>query len=317
MSTELSIFKAGLPAYLKADGLDADTKAMAGGGTYKRISLRGKAFRMVVGGEEIAVREERAMTIVIVRMAHSDSRTFFEGAYVEGQAIPPSCWSTEGVVPDEGVEAPVSKSCATCPNNIKGSGKGESKACSTSRRMAVVLADDIEGDIYQLVMPSTSVYGKGEQNKWPLKQYVQYLAANGVQARAAVTEMKFDINADGIKLVFRPTKLLSQEEYEIVCARGEEPEAVNALKMSVSQTDGVKAKAKAAPAVATKPVIPAKPPIVAEEFADEDDGVVDVVEVQQEAAPVRRATKAAEKPVTPPDDKMKNLLSKWDDDGEE
>ena len=64
-------------------------------------------------------------------------------------------------------------------------------------------------------------------------------------------------------------------------------------------------------------MIPAKPPIVAEEFADEDDGVVDVVEVRQEVAPVRRATKAVERPVTPSDDKMKDLMSKWDGDGEE
>ena len=52
--SEITLFKnsGNLPAYLKNIELDADTLAIAGGGSsFKRISIRGGVFRMVVGGK--------------------------------------------------------------------------------------------------------------------------------------------------------------------------------------------------------------------------------------------------------------------------
>lgn len=286
--TDLAIFKGGLPAYLKNVTLDEDTKAVAGNAGAKRISIKGNVFRMIVDGKEIAVNEDRAMDVVVVRMAHKTSRTYYEGSYKEGETVRPICWSSDSEKPDPAVEDPQASSCANCPQNIKGSGEGESRACRYSHRLAVALADDLNGDVYQMVLPATSYFGKGEQNKWPFKQYVQFLAGHNVPVGAVVTEMKFDTKSPVPKLTFRPTRALDQEDYEAVRELGERPAALAAIRLTVAQTDKVKALPPKAKAV--------------------------VVEEDEDEAPVRRQAKPREEPVINKDDKLKSALSKWASD---
>ena len=288
--SEMTIFKNGIPSYLKNIALDEDTRAVAGSSSNKRISIRGGSFRMIVDGEEIVVSEDRYLPIVIVRMAHKTSRTFYEGKYKEGEKVAPACWSTDGDKPDEGVEAPQSSACMTCPQNIKGSGQnGESRACRFSQRLAVVLANDLEGDIYQLVLPSTSIFGKGEKNKWPFLAYVKFMAGHNIPMGAAITEMRFDPNAAVPTLTFKPTEPLQEEDYDIIRKRGEEPAAVAALKMAVFQTDKTEAK-------------PALPRPQAKEAEKEPE------------EPSKRATKAADKPVVNKAAEVDDILDNWDDE---
>jgi hypothetical protein len=295
--SELSLFKGNLPSYLKTVELDEDTKSMMGGGRGgHRISTANGAFSMVVDGKVIATREERFIKVVIVRMAQNDSRTFYEGAYREGETSPPVCWSSDNVRPDSGVVAPQAKTCADCPNNIKGSSpSGEGKACRTSRRLAVVLSDDLKGPIYQFNLPATSVYGQGEPNKWPLKPYVQYLGNNGIPVGAAVTEMKFDLVNKG-RINFRPIEPLKEDEFDIIRARAEDPAALSALRLTVSQTDKV-----ALPAPKAKPAPKA------------------VVEDVEDAAPVVKKAKEVEKPAASPDKdaKLRSLIEELDADDED
>jgi hypothetical protein len=286
--SEITLFKNGLPSYLKNITLDEDTRAVAGSSSNKRISIRGGAFRMIVDGEEIVVSDDRHIPVVIVRMAHKPSRTFYEGAYKEGEKVAPACWSTDGEKPDAGVESPQSSACMTCPQNIKGSGSGDSRACRFSQRLAVVLANDLEGDIYQLVLPATSIFGKGEKNKWPFLAYVKFLAGHGVPIGAAVTEMRFDAKAAVPTLTFRPLEPLQEEQYDVIRARGDDPAAVAALKMTVAQVDKV----------------PALPP----SFAKKSDAPA------AEEAPVKRAApKAADRPVKEASD-VDDILDAWEDE---
>lgn len=292
--SDIAIFKSGLPAYLKNVELDEDTKAVAGkGGSLKRISLRGGVFRMIVDGEELAVNEDRAMPIVIVRMAHKPSRTFYAEAYKEGEKAAPACWSNDGDKPDASVEAPQASSCANCPQNIAGSGQGESRACRFSQRLAVVLADDVSGDIYQLTLPATSIFGKGETNKWPLQAYVKFMAGHGIPVGAAVTEMRFDAKATGQKLVFKPLRPLDQEDYETIRSRSEEPAALAALRMTVAQTDKLLPKPSAK--------------IYAE--VEQPETVV-----AAEESPSKRPSKNEKPVVEEKADKLNSILENWDDE---
>ena len=53
--SEVQVFKGNLPAHLANVKLDDFTKAFTtAGGSVKRISLRGRVFRLVDGGNEIA-----------------------------------------------------------------------------------------------------------------------------------------------------------------------------------------------------------------------------------------------------------------------
>ena len=242
--SNMTLFKgANLPSRLKNQELDDVTKSlMSGGGngsSYKRISIKGNVFRMVAGGKEVATNEDRAMNVVIVAAAPDNSRTYYAGQYKEGEAIRPACWSNDGKTPDKGVKDPQASTCASCPQNIKGSGQGDSRACRFSRRLAVVLEGDMDGDVYGLTLPATSVFGKGEEGKLPLQAYATHLGQFGCPITAVVTEMRFDIKSPTPKLTFKPIRPLNDEEDETAQRQGKTPDAKAAITLTVAQQDKV------------------------------------------------------------------------------
>ena len=88
-------------------GLDEDTKAVAGGvSANKRISIKGGVFRKYAGGKEVGAIEDRHMNVIFVKMAHHPSRTFYSGAFKEGEKVSPACWSSDSKVPDPEVKNP-------------------------------------------------------------------------------------------------------------------------------------------------------------------------------------------------------------------
>lgn len=248
MSNDLALFSNNLPDYLKEVGLDDMTKSLAGNTGMKRISIRGGVFRMMVSGEEIAKNENRAMSIVIVNGASKVSRSFYAGKYVAGETSHPDCWSNDGDKPDASIEYPQHSTCDGCSQNIKGSGQGDSRACRYQQRLAVLLADDVEGDVFQLVLPAKSIFGRGDTDKMPFQQYAKYVGAQGKSLATLVTEMRMDSDSDTPKLTFKPVRFLSKEEWLIAKDKGDSPAAKAAVLQTPAQTDGVKKKAIAPPA---------------------------------------------------------------------
>lgn len=252
--SELTLFKGGLPAYLQNSQADDVTSILSGGELgSRRISIKGGVFREFIGGKEYRVSEERAMNVVIIKAAPKVSRVFYAGSYVEGETVSPSCWSADGQRPDEKAKAPQAKTCITCPQNIKGSGQGESRACRYQQRLAVMIEGEVEKrEVYQLVLPPTSVFGDGEKGKLPLQAYARHLLNHNTPMTGVVTEMRFDTASPTPKLVFKPIRPVTEEEYSIVQEMKDSSEAVAAITMTVAQTDGVKDKAPALQAPAPK-----------------------------------------------------------------
>jgi hypothetical protein len=288
--SNMTLFKgSNLPSRLKNQELDEVTKSLMGGGggsSYKRISIKGNVFRMVSGGKEIATNEDRAMNVVIVAAAPDNSRTYYEGQYKEGEAIRPACWSNDGKTPDKAVKEPQASTCAGCPQNIKGSGQGDSRACRFSRRLAVVLEGDMEGDVYGLTLPATSIFGKGEEGKMPLQAYATHLGQFGCPVTAVVTEMRFDIKSPTPKLTFKPVRPLTDEEDEIAVRQGKTPEAKAAITLTVAQQDKVGEK-------------------------DEEFETVKKPEAESEDEPVKRTKKAA---TTEETSDIAKILEDWGND---
>lgn len=229
-------------------GLDEDTLAVAGGATKgnKRISIEGRVFRKIVGGKEQSVNTDNSMNIVFVKMAHDASRTFYSSTYKKGIKVSPVCWSNDSKVPDPEVKNPPASSCAECPNSVKGSGQGgQGTACRLSWRTAVVLPNDPGGDVYQLVLPATSAFGKEENGRWPFRPYVQMLANNNVSAGRVVTKMEFDINSSVPRLLFSPVGAVPTEAREVIMRQSKTPAAENAVKLTVYKTDAEEAEAPA------------------------------------------------------------------------
>lgn len=274
-----------LPAYLKNAALDDVTSVLAGESLgARRISIKGGVFREMIGGKEYRVSEERSMNVVIVKAAPKVSRVFYAGNYSEGETVSPTCWSSDSQRPDEKVKEKQSATCLNCPKNIKGSGQGDSRACRYQQRLAVVIDGEIQKhEVYQLVLPPTSVFGDGEKGKLPLQAYARHLKNNGVPITGVVTEMRFDTASPTPKLVFKPVRPLTEDEYNTVQGLKETQEAISAVTLTVAQTDGVKDK---------------KPEAVAAPTADS-------IEEPKKAEP-KKAPVSAEP-------KLEDLVGEWDD----
>jgi hypothetical protein len=242
MSNELSVLLQNSPGLIQT-GLDEDTLAVAGGAINsgnKRISIRGKAFRKVVGGKEVSVVEENHMNMIIVKMSHTASRTFYAQSYKEGEKISPTCWSSDSRVPDIEVKTPQAKTCDTCQFSARNSGaNGTGTACRLSWRMAVVLPSDPSGDVMQLVLPATSCFGKEEGGKYPFRPYVQLLANNNVSAGRVVTKMQFDSKSSTPKLLFSPAAAVDPSMADVLARQGKSAAAESAVKLTVYQNDEV------------------------------------------------------------------------------
>ena len=241
--SDITLFQSNnLPDYLKEVELDDLTKSLAGNTSVKRISIRGGVFRLMVSGEEVAKNENRAMNIVIVNGGRQIARQYYEGKYTPGESSAPDCWSNDGDKPDASIESPQHSSCEGCPQNIKGSGQGDSRACRYQQRLAVVLADDIKGDVYQLSLAATSIFGRGDVDKMPFQQYAKYVGSQGKNINTLVTEMRLDSDSATPKLTFKPVRFLTREEWEVARDKGDSPAAKAAITQTPATLDGAKKK---------------------------------------------------------------------------
>lgn len=301
--SNMTLFKSGsvIPDYLR-EASDATTKDIAGSSGGKQISIKGGVWRMVVGGEEVAKNEERSMNIVVISAGKGVSRTFYADKYEEGKDIKPACWSAEGVVPNEEVPNPQAKTCATCPQNIEGSGDGKSRACRYSKRLAVALENDISGNIYRLSVPAKSYFGKADGDKMPLQAYGKFLSGHGIPITGVVTEARFDTAEAVPVLKFRAVRPLERVEWEAAKAQSLTEDAMQAVefKMVPSKTE----KQVALPAAFKDADIPAK-----EEAAPK-------AQAEEVAEPVKRPSKAKAEAAPVTNSKVADILSDWatDDD---
>ena len=290
-----------VPAFAKKGELSDLAKSLAGGagGGGKRVSIKGGVFRLLVAGKEVAAIDERYLDVVIVNAAPKIGRTFYAKAYDGETLTGPDCWSENGETPNPDAANKQSDRCATCPQNVKGSGMGESRACRFSQRLAVVLADNVDGDVMQLQLPATSIFGKEEGDKRPLQAYARYLAAQGVSPETLVTRMQFDTKAEAPKLFFKPMRWLTEEEYESAVRQGQTDDAKRAITMTVAKTDKVEAPLALE---GTKPKAKAAPK--AEEPAAEEE---------ENAPPTKRKSKS-EEPAAAGKPNLAKLAAQWDDE---
>jgi len=294
--SNMTLFKSGsvIPDYLR-EASDATTKDIAGSSGGKQISIKGGVWRMVVGGEEVAKNEERSMNIVVISAGKGVSRTFYADKYEEGKDIKPACWSAEGVVPNEEVPNPQSKTCATCTQNIEGSGEGKSRACRYSKRLAVALENDVGGNIYRLSVPAKSYFGRADGDKMPLQAYGKFLSGHGIPITGVVTEARFDTSEAVPVLKFRAVRPLAREEWEVAKAQSLTEDAMQAVEFKM-----VPSKQVALPPAFKDAVIPAK------------EAVAEKVQAEEVAEPVKRTTAKPKAEAAPAASKnVSDILSDW------
>lgn len=226
-----------VPAHLQNAGVNDMAEGVGGG--FGIISYRGKVWRTKFRGEETAMMREdgsgpkAAIEVVVVRAAPNLSKIFFESGYVEGSNAAPDCFSTNGVVPDPAANKKQARACGGCPKNAWGSrvtdaGK-QVKACSDSKRLAVVPAGDLKnetmGGPMLLRVPAASLQD--------MAAFTNMMAGQGFNYNTYVMSISFDINDAFPKFVFKAVRPLTADEFAIVKELNEGPVAQRILVEAV------------------------------------------------------------------------------------
>jgi hypothetical protein len=260
--------------------------------TSRRITMAKGVFRRIVNGKEAGKIKDGHMNVIVINALPKVSRQFYASAY-DPDAAPtlPDCWSNLGDVPDPKAANAQSANCASCPQNIDGSGpNGKGRACRFNRRVAMVLEGDMSGDIYQFNIPAKSLFGKGTGNTHPFESYIKFLPANGESIDRIVTQIAFDENETADVLKFTPVRHLTDEEIDVVEAAQATQESKTVIQLTVAQQDGV---IKLPPAAKAAPAF------------------VETEEVIEE--PVVKRSKKAEAPPTAPKANLADVVSAWSD----
>lgn len=210
------------------------------------ISIKGKVWTIVKDGNEtpIMVKTEdgdfpvQSLKVIVVNQTLNRTRTFFDGPYVEGENRQPDCMSFDGKYPASDVANPVSPTCDSCPNAVKGSKITENgtatTACSVGKLLAVIPSSQLDHQILRLKLPVTSLYDKenGEeaQGWYAWDQYVRFLRSRQVTHTGAVeTTMKFDSSAPYPKILFKTSGMVDLAGAKTIAARVDSDEVNHIL----------------------------------------------------------------------------------------
>lgn len=250
-----------LPAHLRTTELSAATKALMGNSSGFRLSIKAGVWRLLSNGKEYNKLKERELDVVVVAAAPHVSRTFYLQSFDESaEPVAPDCMSRDGITPDARAKAKQSAQCDSCPQNVKGSGQGDSRACRFNQALAVVLANDIEGNVLKFQVPAASIFGKGEGKNVPLREYVTQLATIPVNIDTVVTRMSFDLDASSPKIFFAPARYLTEDEYAAAQKQGLSQAAKQAIEFTVYEADNASKPATEKLAIEGKPPVKAATP---------------------------------------------------------
>jgi hypothetical protein len=312
MSKDVSIFK-NQKQVIASDGRRSSALGQKLADSIKlysrRIQTNNKGFfRKIINGEQIGEPIRDSFNAIVVGMLPSVSRIYYREKYdPEAEPTLPNCWSNNADIPDAEVPDRQHDNCIECPQNIKGSGDNGGRACRFQRRIAILLEGDDSGDVYQFSIPAKSLFGKGVGNVHPFESYVKYLMLNREAPDTVVTQISYDLDAEGMELTFTPTRQLTDDEYDLVASAQARPEAELYTRITVAQADGVSAK----PPVKKEEAPAPKPRI---QRTEEPDEVEEAEEVEVIAEPVKRSTrKREEEPedINSEEEQLASVISAW------
>lgn len=231
--------------------------------SYGIVGYRGKVWSIKHQGKETQLMRDDgdgprgSIEVVIVKAASAISKIFYAGGYQDGSNSPPDCWSTNGVTPDAAAQNRQNATCAGCPMNAWGSRVTESgkqgKACSDSRRIAVVPLNDMANDMFGgpmlLRIPAASLKD--------LKAYGELLSSYGHNYYGVATRVSFDPKEAYPKFVFSAMRPLTEIEAKEIAALREDRRVANIL--NEAQELGPRQEVASVPSSPFEQPVPARP----------------------------------------------------------
>ncbi len=190
-----------LPVHLQgraSPNIVEQASAGIGGSVPPHVSIRGNCFTLVdAGGNEAPFPVGTPLDIVIAASSGMPPpKRYYRDKWTPDSNEPPTCWSTNGVVPDASATEKQARTCAECKLNERGSAtsaiSGASiKACRDEKWLAVLLPA-YPAMLFQLVVTP------GSFKNW--QGYTKNFG-NGVDLCDVITRITFQPQVNGV-LVF-------------------------------------------------------------------------------------------------------------------
>jgi hypothetical protein len=243
-----------LPDFLQKAGVSALTKQLAGKSGIKRIVPKNGTFKLMVSGEEMG-KIKGDLDSIIVNASPDVGRIFYAKSWSpDAEPTAPDCFSNNGRTPDAESANPQATSCKDCPQNVKGSGQGQSKACRYTRRIAVLLEQDfgtsLEGQVYQMNLASKSLFGDNVNDGFTFENYAKYLSSNGKSIDFMVTRISFNEHNDNQSVLFTATRHINRAEHAVTTKVAEDDMTKTLVLMTPAKADGVTKQPAALPPAA-------------------------------------------------------------------
>lgn len=296
-----------MPAHLgKAFGPVQNDDLQGGvSGGYGVLSFKGKTWSLNENGNHTYIMKPddpdeiaTSLEVVIIKANPSLSKVYYDGGYTEGSTEKPVCYSNDGVKPATDAASPQCTSCALCQHNAWGSRISENgskgKACSDSRRLAVVPSGELDRPML-LRVPAATLK--------ELSQFAEMLKRRNAPYQGVVTKISFDPTVAHPKLMFKALRWVSAEEAQQIA---------DTMRLEViSQITGTASSSAArelAPIADLRPE-PAKPkPAKAKAEAVEDAEEVEAAPAEEAPKPKKGKALAAAK-TAPKEEAPKSKLA--------
>jgi hypothetical protein len=189
-----------LPAYLQVQSakpaINDVARQAVGTSMPPHISIKGNRFTAIDAAEN-----EYDLGIVfqaaVIDVSDATCKSYFENEYEEGSKDPPTCWSANGIGPSIEAQTPQARTCAECPQNIRGSAlsrKGTAiKACRDETHLALMFPQQ-PSMIFRLVITPGS-----------FKNWGAYLdSIKGVALQDLITQVEFVPKENGMLMFMCP-----------------------------------------------------------------------------------------------------------------
>ena len=222
--------KMAAPAHIAARFKPEESNILAGD-RMPTLSIKGKVFTMTVNGETTPLMKPdedgnlfpmSSLGVIVLDYGARMGRSYYETAFDPDQIKEPTCYSLDGIVPEDDCEQKQSDKCATCPMAVKGSkvsdGGKATTACAQHRILAVVPSGDLKIAPLRLRIAQTSNYdGRSPDLKakglFAFQNYLDYIRARGIpHTQSIVTQLSFDPNVAFPKLLFKAVKYVTEEQ---------------------------------------------------------------------------------------------------------
>ena len=186
-----------LPAHLRAlatlPSLADHAAEGIGSSLPPHISIQGNQFALIDATGAAHEIETTHLDVCIIDRSDVICKSFYAEKWSPDSSDPPACFSMNGIGPSTESSSPQARTCAECPNNVRGSATSQMsgkpvKACRDEIKLAVIVPG------YDMLFQFTLT--PGSFTNW--RSYVQKFKGQQFDIKHVMTRLTFERGKSGV-----------------------------------------------------------------------------------------------------------------------